>query len=171
MACLKRERRKWVRCGGMVAAMTWLCLKKKPRENLSNCKLNFQLDQLAGQTCSAMHSFLPLAWADSEPVSPDSTLRSRSPCSAPGGRGLQWLVGEHGQSRRRCAGCFSGWLHFHFLWQWQTRACKNLGFQFLLSVAKLLQFPEFYFHHSSCKACWKLLPLVCHASDENCVAE
>lgn len=125
------------------------------------------LDRLAVQ----LHSFLPLAWADSEPVSPDSTLRSRSPCSAPGGEGLQRLAGEHGHCRRRRAGCFSGWLHLHFLWKWQTRACKNLRFQFLISAAKLLQFPEFYFHRSSCKACWNLLPLVCRASDENSAAE
>lgn len=34
--------------------------KKKNRENLSNCKLNFQLDQLAGQTCSATAQLLAL---------------------------------------------------------------------------------------------------------------
>lgn len=32
--------------------------KKKKKKDLSNCKLNFQLDQLAGQTCSATAQLL-----------------------------------------------------------------------------------------------------------------
>lgn len=80
------------------------------------------------------------------------------------------LAGKHGHSRRCCAACFSGWLLLHFLWKWQTRACKSLWFLLLLSVAKVLSFPEFYFNHSSCKAWWNLLPLVCYASNENSAA-
>lgn len=54
-----RQEEKLGRCGGMVAAKTWLCLKKK-KKNLSNCMFNFQLGQLAGLTCSVAAQLLAL---------------------------------------------------------------------------------------------------------------
>lgn len=53
-----RREKKTGQMWGMAAAMTWLCFKKK--KNPSNHMFNFQLNQLAGLTCSVAAQLLAL---------------------------------------------------------------------------------------------------------------